>query len=265
MGDALTASTISGINLLSLEEKRKIYTHIIPPDLLERFQLSPELIDTKGRDLVSLRSDPGSSDVQLALYHQVDFPDPLLYGHLSDTVNGQVHILLYILNDPFSPRFNVDRLDDGQTTNFGTERRNIQAEVAALQAGLAPGQVRRGLRLLKSAIDSFESFVTSLGHQVYFVEPLYYHNAIVFERYGFSYQKGQKLMARIQAGFEPGGDLIARLDGSTPFRQPTAAHSIRLRSWAIHDGLLGEHFTDVTMYKYVGKTAENNSCPDCDW
>jgi hypothetical protein len=265
MGDNLTASTISGINLLDPDEKRKIYTHIIPPELLERFQLSPDLVDTQGRDLVSLQSDPGSSDVQLALYHEVDFPDPILYGHLIDTINGQVHILLYILNDPFSPRFAVDRLEDGRTTNFGTERRNVKAEVAALRAGLAPGQVRSGLRLLKSAIDSFEGFVTGLGHQVYFVEPLYYHNAIVFERYGFSYQKGQMLMDRVQKGFEPGGDLSTHLDGSTPFRQPAAAKSIRLRSWAIHDGLLGEPYTDVTMYKYVGKSAENNSCLDCDW
>jgi hypothetical protein len=265
MGLNLTASTISSINRLNQDEKRKIYTRIIPPELYERFQLSPNLTDEQGRDLVNLRSDPGRTDVQLALYHRADFPDPILYGHLTDTLNGQLHILLYILNDPFSSRFNVDRLDDGRTTSFGTERRNISAEIAAMQAGLAPGQVRRGLRLLKSAINAFEAFVTSLGHELYFVEPLYYHNALIFESYGFSYQKGHKLMAGIQHGFKPSGDLFDRLDGSTPFRQPAATHSIRLRSWAIHDGLLGEPYSNVTMYKYVGKKAEINSCPDCDW
>ncbi|MBU2611379.1 MAG: hypothetical protein KJ606_10615, partial [Chloroflexi bacterium] len=127
-----------------------------------------------------------------------------------------------------------------------------------------PGQVRRGLRLLPSAIAAFESFVQSLGHDLYFVEPLYYHNAVIFENYGFSYQIGKKLMERIEAGFVEGGDLHAQ-PGSTPFRQHEAEHSIRLRSWAIHDGLLGELFTNVTMYKRVGKSAGINTHPSCAW
>ncbi len=147
------------------------------------------------------------------------------------------------------------------STRFGTLKRNLDAETAALQAGLAPGQIRRGLRLLSQAIATFEQFISSLGHDLYFVEPLYYHNAVIFERYGFAYQVGRRLMERIEAGFAPGGDLRPRLDGSTPFRTPAAAHSIRLRSWAIHDGILGEPFTNVTMYKRVGKTAGVSTCP----
>ena len=72
-------------------------------------------------------------------------------------------------------------------------------------------------------------------------------------------------MERIHKGFSAGGDLLAKLDGSTPFRQPNAADSIRLRSWAIHDGILGEPFTSVTMYKRVGKNAGINTCPECVW
>jgi hypothetical protein len=66
---------------------------------------------------------------------------------------------------------------------------------------LSPGQVRRGLRLLAPAIETFEQFVASLGHDMYFVEPLYYHNAVIFERYGFTYQMGRRLMERIESGF----------------------------------------------------------------
>jgi acetoin utilization protein AcuC len=72
-------------------------------------------------------------------------------------------------------------------------------------------------------------------------------------------------MERIQAGFQEGGELRQRLDGSNPFRQPQAAESIRLRSWAIHDGILGEPFTDVTMYKQTGKHAGMNTAPHCKW
>jgi hypothetical protein len=114
-------------------------------------------------------------------------------------------------------------------------------------------------------MDAFEGFVTSLGHEMYFVEPLYYHNAVIFERYGFAYQMGKRLMDSIQAGFQEGGDLYPQLDDLNPFRTSKAVNSIRLRSWAIHDGILGEPFTNVTMYKRVGKSAGINTTPGCKW
>ncbi len=207
---------------------------------------------------------PGNPSVEMSLFHKADFPDPVLYGHLTDTLAGQVHVLLYILNDPNSERFDVDHLPDGRRTRFGTLLRNVEAEKAALEAELAPGQVRRGLRLLTPAIDSFEGFVTELGHDMYFVEPLYYHNAVIFERYGFAYQQGRRLMERIHNGFSEGGEFAGRLDGSV-FRRKDAENSIRLRSWAIHDGILGEPFTNVTMYKRVGKSAGVSTTGSVSW
>jgi len=203
--------------------------------------------------------------VEMMLYHEAGFPDPILYAHLADTMNGQIHVLLYILNDPASPRFDVDRMPDGSATRFGTLQRNMEAEIAAMNEGLSPGQVRHGLRLLRSAMSAFEDFITSLGHDMYFVEPLYYHNAVIFEHYGFAYQVGKRHMEAIQAGFLEGGELRQKLDDANPFRSSRAANSIRLRSWAIHDGILGEPFTNVTMYKRVGKSAEINTTPGCKW
>jgi acetoin utilization protein AcuC len=174
-------------------------------------------------------------------------------------------VLLYILNDPESPRFDVDRMPDGSPTRFGTLKRNLDAETAAMESGLAPGQVRRGLRLLRSATDAFEQFVISLGHDMFFIEPLYYHNAVISERHGYAYQIGKRRMESIHAGFQEGGELRQRLDGSNSFRSAQAANSIRLRSWAIHDGILGEPFTDVTMYKRVGKAAGISTTPGCEW
>jgi hypothetical protein len=257
--------TITSINRLPKQEKRAIYARLIPAQLVERFGISPDLRDPTGRDLLLLNCASGSTATEIELHHQIDFPDPILYGHLADTLYGQLHILLYVLNDPTAPRFDIDRLPDGTPTYFGTQHRNLEAELAAMQAGLAPGQLRRGLRLLGTAISTFEYFAASLGHNMFFTEPLFYHNAIVFERYGFSYVKGRKLMMRIQQGFSEGGDLLSRLDSSTPFRMPEAAKSIRLRSWAIHDNLLGEPFMDMTMYKVVGKPANINTCSDCEW
>ena len=256
--------TIGGINLLPEEQKRKIYCDLIPRELVEYFDLPASFMDAQGRSLLHTKWAPGNPSVELSLYHRADFPDPILYGHLTDTINGQVHVLLYILNDPASPRFDVDRMPDGQPTRFGTLLRNLEAEQAALEAGLAPGQVRHGLRLLRPAVIAFENFVEDLGHDMYFVEPLYYHNAVIFERYGFAYQQGRKLMERIQSGFSEGGELIEKLDGST-FRPLEARDRIRLRSWAIHDGLLGEPFTKVTMYKRVGKHAGISTTADAQW
>jgi hypothetical protein len=261
----MQASTINGVNRLPEFTKRETYARIIAPELLQRFHISSDLLSQEGIDLLTMHCSPGSSSVEMELRHIPNFEDPILFGHLTDNLTGQVHILLYVLNDPDSPRFNVDKMPDGRKTFFGTQCRNLEAELAAMQFGLAPGQIRRGLRLLNPAIRSFEDFVTSLGHELYFTEPLYYHNAIIFEHYGFSYTKGKKLMERIQKGFSPTGDLLGKLDGSSPFRAPSAASSIRMRSWAIHDGILGEPFTDVTMFKHVGKSAGMDTSSGCGW
>jgi len=258
----MNPSTIGGINKLPENEKRAIYARYIPKDLIQKFNL-PKLLENK--ELLQFRFEPGSSNVEMRLYHQAGFADPILYAHLTDTLNGQIHVLLYILNDPYSPRFDVDKMPDGSATKFGTLKRNLEAEKAALQEGLAPGQVRRGLRLLRPAMAAFEEFIVSLGHDMYYVEPLYYHNAVIFERYGFSYQVGKRRMEGIQLEFQEGGQLSQRLDGSNPFRSSKAANSIRLRSWAIHDGILGEPFTNVTMYKRVRISADINTTSGCEW
>jgi acetoin utilization protein AcuC len=255
-------STIGGINKLPEQEKREIYARYIPKELTEKFNLSDLARD---KDLLNFRFASGSSDVEMRLYHQVGFEDPLLYAHLTDTLNGQIHVLLYILNDPAAPRFDVDKMPDGSATRFGTLQRNIAAEKGAMDHGLAPGQVRRGLRLLQPATAAFEEFLTSLGHDMCYVEPLYYHNAVIFERYGFAYQMGKRRMEAIHAGFQEEGELYQRLGDSNPFRPLRAANSIRLRSWAIHDGILGEPFTNVTMYKQVGKSANITTTPGCEW
>ncbi|MCD6401701.1 MAG: hypothetical protein J7L73_07205 [Anaerolineales bacterium] len=261
----ITPSSIGSINKLPKSEKRQIYTRLIPKELLDTYKISDTLYDKQGNDLISMKCDPGTSTLELSLYHQYGFKDPILYGHITDTLTGYIHILLYILNDPFSPRFNVDVMKDGTPTKFGILQRNVEAEISAMKSGLAPGQIRKGPHLLPAAIKAFEAFVESLGHDRYFAEPLYYHNAINFERYGFAYQIGRHLMERIQEGFSNPGDLLPLLNGSSPFRMPEAANSIRLRSWAIHDGILGKPFTNVTMYKQIGKHAGFSTCQNCTW
>jgi len=264
-GRASRPLSIAGINRLPQDEKESIYGGLIPRELLERFGIGPDLRDAAGRRLAEFRCEPGATDVVVALRHEVEAEDPVLYAHVTDTVSGQIHVLLFIVNDPTAPRFDVDRMPDGRPTHFGVLRRNLAAEEAAMRAGLAPGQVRRGLRLLTPAIAAFEGLVARLGHTLYFVEPLFYHNAVLFERYGFGYQRGRRMMEGIHAGFQPGGGLALQLDGSTPFRPPGAGETIRGRSWAIHDGILGYAFEGVTMFKHVGRSLTVSTFPDGVW
>ncbi len=246
-------STIAGLNQLPVDQKRETYAKILPPKLLEIFQINADLKDPNGQDLFILDCPPGSSDAEISLYHQANAKDPILFGHISDTIHGQLHILLYGMNDVNSPRFNVDKLSDGTKTSFGTNQRNLMAEENALQAGLAPGQIFKGPHLFKESLYQFETFAACMGHDLFFVEPLFYHVAIIFEKYNFHYQTGKRFMKRINSGFSKGGDLLPLLDNSTPFRTEKAAKKIRLRSWAVHDNILGEPFSKVTMYKYIDK------------
>jgi acetoin utilization protein AcuC len=93
-------------------------------------------------------------------------------------------------------------------------------------------------------------------------EPLTYDNAIRYERYGFDYVVGKRLMQEIAAGFAPGGVLFGRLDGSTPFRQPGMEKSVLGRSWAIHDGIMDEPWDGVRIYKTIGVHAGVDTFPD---
>jgi hypothetical protein len=73
-------------------------------------------------------------------------------------------------------------------------------------------------------------------------------------------------MQRIQDEFtRESGEVVDKLDNSSVFRQADARQSIRLRSWAIHDGILGEPFSNVTMYKYVGQSAGINNAEGTHW
>ena len=59
--------------------------------------------------------------------------------------------------------------------------------------------------------------------------------------------------------------VFARLIPETLLQRFSLQFPFHLRSWAIHDQLIGEPFTDVTMYKKIGKQANLNTCPGCGW
>ncbi len=262
----LPIRSLAGLNSLPEAERDAACLDLLPDELFARFHIDRrQPVDAEGRLLFTVEGLPGTRSLEVRLQHQFGARDPVLYVHLADTPNNQIIVLLLVVNDPDSPRFDVDRDWKGERTKFGTLSRNLEAELAAMQAGLAPGQVRRGLKMSRALLAAFEVFVARLGHEMFFLEPLGYHAAYLFERYGCAYSQGRRKMAWIHQEFQPGGALFERLDGSTPFRLPGAQTSVRGRSWAIHDGVLGEPFSDVHMYKRVGEHAGMCTFPDATW
>jgi len=256
--------SISQVNALAPDERAHIYRSLIPLDVVLRFDIDLDALTT-GTGSSLLRLDAEATSVALSLRHAVDAGDPLLYLQLADTAMGQIEVAMFIVNDPHAERFDIDRLPDGRPTYFGTQGRNVSEEVRAMEAGLAPGQVRRGLRLSRDLIPILERFVENLHHDAFYIQPLAYHNAILFERLGFSYALGLGRMEWIHNEFMPGGLLRGRLDGSTPFRRRGAAGTVRGRSWAIHDGVMGMPYSGVKMYKRVGMHAGVITFPSAVW
>jgi len=264
--DGSLLNSLATINELPEDLRDQVYHTLLLDDLMERFSIDKvTLCNPRGEKVVVVDASPHTGLVEIRLWRQLGDRDPALYIQLVDTVNNQMLVLLFATNDPEAPRFQVDRDWGGEPTKFGTLTRNIEAEIVAMQAGLAPGQVRRGLRMSRKILPTFERFVARLGHDMYMMEPLAYHTALLFEGFGCAYSQGRRRMEWIQQEFQPGGELYNRLDGSTPFRVRGMEQTVRGRSWAIHDGVLNEPFTDVHMYKNIGKPAGVNTFPDWKW
>ncbi|MCD4687115.1 MAG: hypothetical protein K8S97_14400 [Anaerolineae bacterium] len=258
-------TSIRAINDLPRAQKLAIYQSVIPDWVYEKLGINRADHTIRGTEVVHIRCPAHSNVMELSICGTPESDERLLYLHMGDTFTSQLIVLLVVINDPQSPRYNVDVDEHGQPTQLGVDSRHVPEERRAMQAGLAPGQVRRGMRVFRTVVPDFERFVTRMGHDLFFIEPLFYHNAITFERYGFAYSRGIQKMKIIHQEFSPGERLHAQLDGSTPFRSPDAWRTISGRSWALHDGILGEPFTGVQMYKRVGVDAGICTFPDARW
>ncbi|MGQ9840484.1 MAG: hypothetical protein ACUVR4_08170 [Anaerolineae bacterium] len=243
-----------------------LFQILVPPRLLIEHGIDPiALTDPQGRPVVFAHVGQDQSSFRLELFHSGDSDEPMAEIELSDTGFNQIEVVWVALQDPFAPRFAVDRMPDGTPTGRGVLKRNLAAEEAAMAAGLAPGQVRRGLRALKWLAERLETLMLCLNQTEYVIQPLFYHTAVLFEQLGCAYVQGQARMEAIHQGFLPGGELRRRLDGATPFRRPEQADSIRGRSWAIHDGILDQPWDRVRMVKRIGIHAGVNTCPNIPW
>jgi hypothetical protein len=248
---------IHALNQLDSETKEGIYSLFIPEKVFEIFDIDVSTFcNAAGERVVNFITPKRAGFVIIEVRRKPDDRDCIFFLEMADTPFFKVEITFLIVNDLRSPRFNTDIDDAGRRTKFGTTRRNIAEEVRAMESGLAPGQVRQGLRLLKDFLPRALQCMSAMGQDMLVAEPLAYHDAVIFERYGFNYIRGKKKMVEINNQFGWGGFLSRKLDSSTPFRRPGAERSVRGRSWAIHDGILEEPWKDIEMYRSVNSAAE---------
>jgi len=266
IGDFSLPISIRSIGGLPADARRRICRTLIPPSLLTRVGVDPITWNgVDGNSQVVLSADPDKGLINLSIKDSRDAPDIFFCVELADNAFNGIDLNLLLLNDPTSPRFRTDYDAEGRPTYFGTVRRNLAEEERAMQAGLAPGQIRASLSASRLFFEQLDTFLSFLSHQAITLEPLTYASAWVFERRGFAYMRGHKLMDDIQREFQPGGKLNVALDSSTPFRQPDQWRTVRGRAWAIQDGILSvldTRWNDLRMVKQVGRHAGVNTFPD---
>jgi len=242
------------INALEAPEKEAIYRGLIPPRLLGLLS-SPLQGNSAGK--VKVIAPEGLSLARIEVRNNPADQRTLFFLDIAETHFHQMELSFCIINDPASPRFAVDVDENGIDNCFCTLGRNVPEEILAMRAGLYPNQTSRGLRMFGEFFEIFERFVDSLGMEMITAEPLTYDNAVRYERYGFDYLSGRRLMLEIDREFKPGGILFRKLDGSTPFRQPGMERTVHGRSWAIHDGILDESLEELTINGITGSSMED--------
>lgn len=258
--EGLGLGSIQEINSLPREMSRALYLHLVPPALLEQLHINP-VSGPSGDRLVRITAPEDTPWARVEVRASPDDRDPVLLVDLEMSPLSVPELAFVQITDPTGPRYAIDRDPDGLDTLYGTMSRNVPEELRAMKDGLAPGQVRRGLRMLSSVLQAMEHFCGLIGKEMYLIEPLFYHSAILYERRGCGYLMGREIMDDIHAGFASGGALMERLDGASPFRQPSAAQTVRGRSWALHDGISGQCWGGVKMYKAAGRHAGASTFP----
>ena len=255
--------TLADINGLEVRLKERLYAGIIPSRLFSMLAVSKDTFrGDDGKRKVRFIAPEGMGLLRIEVRMAADDRDPVFFLDIADTHFRQMELSFCVINDLHSPRFDVDVDCCGRDNCFATMGRNLPEEARAMSAGLFPNQTHRGLRLFAEFFPVFERFVDALGIEMIVAEPLTYDNAIRYEKYGFDYLAGRRLMQRINDGFKPGGDLSRRLDGSTPFRMPGMGETVHGRSWAIHDGVLDDPWDGVQIYKMIGEYAGINTFPE---
>jgi len=254
--------SLLAINGLDPGEKEALYALLVPQRLRQLLGLTADGLHNAARErLTTIIAPYGLALLRIEVRARPDDADTVFFLELADTQYHQMELSFCIICDPVAPRYDVDVDENGRRNWFASRGRNLPEEQRAMRDGLFPNQTRRGLRLFVDFFPLLERFTDAMGMEMIVAEPLSYDNAIRYERYGFDYLRGKRMMMEIDSGFLPGGRYQSRMDGSTPFRMPGMERTVRGRSWAVHDGILDEPWDEVQIYKMIGVHAGIDTFP----
>ncbi len=144
--DECFPATLKQINDLPEGAKRRIYRALLPPTLLFQFDIDPINWKKHGDFELLLKAEKQCGEVNCSIRSKNDSAEEVFCLQLMDNTFNGIDLNFILVSDPCSPFFGVDRDKDGRLTMFGKANRNLEEEQRAMQAGLAPGQARRGDR-----------------------------------------------------------------------------------------------------------------------
>ncbi len=195
--------SIYEVNHLPPEERIKLYRGLIPLRIFSLFGIDRNtFLNRQGEKVVQFHTPETHGFTSVDVRWRATDQDSIFFLQLSDTpFMDNLELSFIVINDPRAERFQIDQDTRGKDTLFGTAARNVAEEERAMKAGLAPGQVRPGLRLLREFMFLLERFASRLGVSIISGEALFYHNAIQYERNGFGYLEGRKQMEEIDREF----------------------------------------------------------------
>src|SRR5512139_850609 len=140
-------------------ERRALLSLLIPQRILAMFSIDPSTLrNSAGEECVRITCPGGMPFFQIDVRRDKGDRDASYFLDVSNTPYGQMEISFIIVNDPDGERYDIDRDEHGHETYFGTARRNIPEEIRAMAAGLAPGQVRHGLRMMLDMVACWDAF-----------------------------------------------------------------------------------------------------------
>jgi hypothetical protein len=267
----LAMSWIRKISRYHQYQKEGLYRTLIPPSLYQALGINPlNLLDNDGQKIIRFFCPEGDSTCLIEIRVPA-IEDPVYSIQISDAVDqSTIEWDFLIINDPSSKKYITDLDENGRDTMFGWASRNKNEEEKAFLAGYYPGQTRKGMGLTGQVIRSLDLFCQILGIKTIKLDALFYHNAITYEKFGFSYYEGFREMQRIHELFQPGKKLHQKMDSSNIFRGKELANTVRGRSWAIHDNILCDIKDDIltgswvspVMYRMVEKPRAMVTFPD---
>ena len=211
-----------------------------PTSCFDRFGIDPAtLCDRDGARLVRVTAPADKPWARVEVRSSAEDRDPALLVDVEMSPLSVPELAFVQITDP-AGRALRDRPRPGRARHALRHRVAQRGGGGAARCRTASPPARCGgaCGCSRGCSTRWRASARLIGKEIYLIEPLFYHSAILYERRGCGYLMGRDVMEEIHAGFSRGrvaAHGARRL--LADFRAPEAARTVRGRSWALHDGV----------------------------